>query len=69
MKNEFIEQLESIGACINTNTGMIYSMYKDGTYDPDSEIHVTEADHYEIQDYISDEDNEIYLSVLEQHQK
>ena len=63
--------LESIGAFIDTENGLLYPMKSDNTPDLDSgmAVNIMDADHYEIMDQISDEDKEIYLSVLKSFQK
>ena len=61
--------LKSIGTWLDTDKGIFYAMTKDGGYDPDSDIFIMDADHYEIMDYISDEDKEIYYSIMDKFQK
>ena len=63
--------LKSIGAFIDTENGLLYPMKLDNTPDLnlDMAVDIMDADHYEIMDQISDEDKEIYLSVLKSFQK
>lgn len=63
--------LESIGAFVDTEDGLLYPMKLDNTPDLnlDMAVDIMDADHYEIMDQISDEDKEIYLSVLKSFQK
>ena len=63
--------LESIGAFIDIKNGTLHLMNTDGTMDvdPGMATDIMDADHYEIMDQISDEDKEIYLSVLKSFQK
>lgn len=68
---ETILPLESIGAFIDTENGLLYPMKSDNTPDLNSgmAVDIMDADHYEIMDQIEDEDKEIYMSVLKAFQK
>ena len=63
--------LESIGAFIDTENGLLYPMKSDNTPDLDSNMatDIMDADHYEIMDQIDSDDGEIYMSVLKKFQK
>jgi hypothetical protein len=59
-----LTELESVGSCIDTETGMIYPMYEDGTHDEEMGGHLEDTCD-EWFDGLSVEDKVIVDSVLE----
>ena len=62
--NDNLEELESVGSCIDTKLGMIYPMYVDGTHDEEMGNHLEDVDD-EWFDSLSVEDKVIVDKVLE----
>ena len=59
-----LTELESVGSCIDTKTGMIYPMYEDGTHDEEMGGHLEDTCD-EWFDSLSVEDKVIVDKVLE----
>ena len=39
-----LTELESVGSCVDTKTGMTYPMYVDGTHDEEMGVHLEDID-------------------------
>jgi hypothetical protein len=59
-----LTELESVGSCIDTKTGMVYPMYEDGTHDEECGGHLEDTCD-EWFDSLSVEDKVIVDGVLE----
>jgi hypothetical protein len=59
-----LTELESVGSCIDTKTGMVYPMYANGTHDEEMGGHLEDTCD-EWFDGLSTEDKVIVDSVLE----
>ena len=59
-----LTELESVGSCIDTKTGMIYPMYEDGTHDEEMGGHLEDTCE-EWFDSLSKEDHLIVDNVTE----
>ena len=60
---EGLIELESVGCCIDTKTGMTYPMYVDGTHDEEMGVHLEDIDE-EWFHSLSSEDNIIVNDVM-----
>ena len=58
-----LTELESVGSCIDTKTGMTYPMYVDGTHDEEMGVHLEDIDE-EWFHSLSSEDNIIVNDVM-----
>ena len=58
-------ELESVGCCIDTKTGMTYPMYADGSWDEEMGCHLEDIETDEWFDALSDEDRVIVNRVME----
>ena len=54
-----LTELESVGCCIDTKTGMTYPMYADGTHDEEMGCHLEDIENDEWFDTLSVEDTKI----------
>ncbi len=60
---ENIVPLKSIGIWIDTEKGTVYPMDKDGGWDKDNPMTLDQVDFYDMDD-VSEEDYQVYLSVV-----
>jgi hypothetical protein len=60
---ENIVPLKSIGIWIDTEEGTVYPMDKDGGWDRDNPMTLDQVDFYDMDD-VSEEDYQVYLSVV-----
>ena len=58
-----LTELESVGSCVDTKTGMTYPMYADGTHDEEMGCHIEDIENDEWFESLSDEDIEILKSL------
>ena len=64
LKDKGLIELESVGSCIDTKTGMIYPMYADGTHDEEMGVHIMDTDE-EWFKYMTKDDCFMMLEALE----
>ena len=63
LKDKSLKELESVGSCIDTETGMTYPMYVDGSHDEEMGCHILDVENQEWWDNLSVEDYNLVESV------